>query len=148
MSVIVRIEGMDKILSKLKGPPSVISEPWKRAMSDAGKVAAEALRKRAPVATGYLRKSIKSAIHRGKVSAYAKVLMSWRESKSKARYPWILDVGQRKWRRGRGEFFDLHYSRGGGPTKGWITQTPGFIKGDIDGILFRAGKEIEAAWGK
>jgi hypothetical protein len=138
VSVITSAVGFRELAAKTKQDPPFFHPAIKGAQRRLANSAAKRLRARATKGpTGQLRRSIRPRTSgRGLFAAVAfnPIASQGRGKGADFRSGWAFDKSSK------------FKPRNGGFTKGWISQVPPDMQGEVASELETAGKEIEAAW--
>lgn len=138
-----RVEGLDELLNKLDKEP-IFARPWRAAMYAAVKLGAAVGRERAPVGkSGRLRQRMRFRIQRGKVPLWG--IVSNSASRKGFRYGFALDYGYGR-RKRSGLVYRFYRRDNLQPTEGWFLGILPKIQNEVNGLLVKAAREIEAAW--
>ena len=147
--VSVNVEAL-RDLKRLLTFDEVLGAEWKRAMQEAADKAAGEFRERMPTATGKARNTIKPAVQNRPVPMWARVKFNVKARK-------VARPGSRGSARHQNPFRVMgaleggaryHYSRGGGPTKGWWAKAIKQSHATAQRIIDRTTSDIERRWGK
>ena len=140
VSVLCSTVGFKELAAKVKQDPPFFHAAIKKAQRRLANSAARQLRARATKGpTGRLKKSIRPRTSgRGLFAAVAfdPIASQGRGQGANFRSGWAFDKSSR------------FTPRSGGFTKGWISQVPPAMQGEVASELATAAKEIEAEWEK
>ncbi len=160
MTTTVEIRGLERLREKTD--PALLDAPMRRFLLSAAVVVQSKARERAPVDTGRLTNSISYEVDSGQPPEWAKIGTNVR-AKSGALYGRVLDQSERTHYRGgraKGQASARAVAQGkgrgglgigsrmGSKTKGWFSNTPSLVRGQIKDLLETMGREIERAFGR
>jgi hypothetical protein len=137
LKMVIKIEGVPAIKSKLSGPNPIWRSPIRRALDQAARLFEREAKRLAPSDTGRLAGSFSIRIR----PTMAIITVGARAQNKRFRYPFALETSQA---------VEYHYRRGSGQgsrTLGWFTKALGLTQDRINAILAAAQREVETRWG-
>lgn len=137
----VKIDGLRSLLGKFRGEP-VYARAWRRALHRVSLAVKLEARQRAPKLSGRTAKGVYYRMDRHPVPLYS--VVSDRARRKGVRYPFVLEAGHRRSKRGRD--VPLHYRGTGRSTRGWFSSLQNEVQGWVNRELREAVRLIEERW--
>lgn len=171
----VEIEGLGRLVAKLRHEDPIYAAPWREALQRATLTTEAEAKRVAPTASGRLRASIGHRLDARPVPRWGMVSTDATAADG-TRYPFVLQAGRRSPKRGRiqvttkrgrvttrlagrrawrritaeaGNWISLHYrsgSRRGQSTRAWLNLALRATQQKINGLLQEAARKIEREW--
>ena len=154
---IVKVEGLNRLLKKLRYADPIYAEPWRAMMAGLAERGHELAVQRAPRLTGHTAGSVTHTMHQWKVPLWVKISND-ATSERGVRYPFVLNAGHRR-PSGRGltknrrsptteATIKLHYRGTGKSTRRWFSGVLTILRRELKSKLADTARAVEAQWAK